>query len=110
MDGLLDSAILPVNTVHPDQNRTTRLQTPGSAYAINDRNTLARVFESEPGATFLDFSLDEVLQLAPFLQALNVQDKYLSSIYDEETACEDDGVVDNSLTKAFKERAYDLLR
>ncbi|KAH6672240.1 hypothetical protein B0J14DRAFT_69385 [Halenospora varia] len=110
LETLLTSDILPVRILDGDSSHIIILQAPQSDLAINDRNKLARVFQNTPGATILDFTLEEVLQLEPFLQALGLQNKYLSSMYDEETACGDEGVVDNNLTEKFRERAYDLLR
>jgi hypothetical protein len=110
LDTLLASDILPIKKLDQNSNQITILQSPHSDFAVNDRNILAGVFLSEPRASFLDFTLEEVTELNPFLQALGLQNKYISSIYDEETACGDEGVVDGLRTAKFKERAYDLLR
>lgn len=98
LDILITSEILPVRR-------------PGSAsnsnFAIIDRTKLAEIFDGH--ATFLDFTLEEVHQLYPFLHALDLERNYLSLLCDEETACGDNGSVDRKRTAEFKERAYDLL-
>jgi hypothetical protein len=79
-----------------------------SNFSIIDRTKLADIFRPHTG--FLDFSLEEVQNLAPFLQALDLSNKYLSSLCTEETACSDSGLLDVVLTEKFKNRAYYLLR
>jgi len=72
-------------------------------FSIIDRKKLADIFR--PYTAFLDFSLEEVQNLAPFLKALD-----LSSLCTEETACSDSGILDVVLTQKFSNRAYYLLR
>lgn len=76
-------------------------------FSIIDRAKLADIFKPYTG--FLDFSL-EVQNLAPFLQALDLRNKYLSRLCTEETACSDSGLLDVVLTEKFKNRAYYRLR
>jgi hypothetical protein len=84
------------------------LQSCSSNFAITDRAKLADTFRGHIG--FLDFSLEEVQQLRPILQALKLDRKYLSLICTENTACSEDRVLDSKLTKEFQDRAYYLLR
>lgn len=79
-----------------------------SNFSIIDRTKLADIFRPYTG--LLDFSLEEVQNFAPFLQALHLGNKYLSNLCTEETACSDSGVLDVVLTGKFKDRAYYLLR
>jgi hypothetical protein len=104
---LLTCNILPVRKV---RHAVAELSLQGceSNFAVVDRAKLADVFANS--ATFLDFSLEEVRQLEPFLRALNLGEKYLSRICTEETACSDDGTLDRGLTLEFQDRAYPLLR
>ena len=85
-----------------------RFQNCGSNFGVVDRTKLADIFMAHTG--FLDFSLEEVQNLAPFLTALNLSNKYLSSLCIEETGCGDSGIFDVTLTESFKNRAYHLLR
>jgi hypothetical protein len=79
-----------------------------SDFGIVDRIKLADIFEGE--VDLLDFSLEEVLQLEPFLRSLELGDKYLSLLCREETDCQGEGLLDNRLTADFNSRAYHLLR
>jgi hypothetical protein len=111
LDALLTLDTLPVKKfLGQGPNRSTVLQSSETDFAVNDRNNIAKVFQREHGVAFLDFTLEEVLQLKPFLQAMGLGSKYLSLISEEETVCEDEGLIESSLTAKFKERAYDLLR
>ncbi|CZR67410.1 uncharacterized protein PAC_17309 [Phialocephala subalpina] len=104
---LLSCNILPVKKARHDSANVS-LQNCGSDFTVVDRTKLADIFKGHVG--FLDFSLEEVRQLDPFLQALDLSKKYLSRVCTDETACSDDGVLDVDLTENFKNRAYDLLR
>jgi hypothetical protein len=77
-------------------------------FAINDREKLAKMFNGH--VKFLDFSLEEVCHLEPFLQALGLSKNFLSRLCTEKTDCDDDGIFEDTLTAKFKNRAYYLLR
>lgn len=79
-----------------------------SEFAIIDRTKIAEVFDGH--VPFLNFYLEEVRQLQPFLEALGLHSKYLSVLCDEDTACDETGSLDARLTSDFKSRAHDLLR
>jgi hypothetical protein len=104
---LISCNILPVRTTRLGSAEVS-LQSRGSNFTVIDRTKLADIFREHVG--FLDFSLEEVRQLDPFLHALDLSKKYLSRVCREETACSDDGVLDVDLTEKFKDRAYYLLR
>jgi hypothetical protein len=103
---LITSEILPVRRPGSASN-SYAFQSCQNNFAIIDRTKLAEIFDGH--ATFLDFTLEEVRQLYPFLHALDLERNYLSLLCDEETACVDNGSVDRKRTAEFKERAYDLL-
>jgi hypothetical protein len=107
LDTLLTSDILPVRRPEPSPNHNRFLQSCQTDFVVIDRTKLAEIFDGH--AAFLDFTLEEVQQLYPFLHALGLGKKYLSLICDEETACSENGLVDSKLTAEFTERAYDLL-
>ena len=99
--------ILPVRRTRHGSAEIS-LQNCGRNFTVVDRTKLADIFMEHVG--FLDFSLEEVRQLDPFLRALDLSKKYLSRVCIEETACRGDGVLDVDLTNKFKDRAYYLLR
>jgi len=104
---LVPCNILPVRRVRHGSAEGS-LQIFGSNFSVVDRTKLADIFREHVG--FLDFSLEEVRQLDPFLQALDLSKKFLSCVCTEETACSDDGVLSMDLTQEFNDRAYYLLR
>lgn len=111
LDHLLEVDFLPVKVFNDDSQRfATVLRSARSDFAIIDNISIARNFEHEQEAKFLDFTLEEVLKLERFLKALHLEDRYISTNTYEETACEDDGEEDRRLTSRFRERAHELLR
>jgi hypothetical protein len=104
---LLRCKILPIRRSRAGFTQVS-FQNPQSNFAVADRTKLAKIFEDHVG--FLDFSLDEVRQLDPFVHALGLSQNLLSSLCIEETACTDDGILDSDLIERFIERAYFLLR
>ena len=104
---LMSCDFLPIR-VGRSGSDSISLQSCSRNFAITDRAKLASSFTGQIG--FLDFSLEEVRQLRPFLQALDLDRKYLSFICIENTACNEDRVLDRKLTKEFQDRAYYLLR
>ncbi|KAF8859481.1 hypothetical protein BDZ45DRAFT_673240 [Acephala macrosclerotiorum] len=107
LTSLADTNFLPIRRTG-SVSAVVRFQSCRSNFSIIDRTKLADIFR--PCTGFLDFSLEEVQNLAPFLQALGLRNKYLSHLCTEETACGDSGVLDVVLTGRFKNRAYYLLR
>jgi hypothetical protein len=107
LESLLGISFLPIvdNSATP---RAVRFQSCRSNFSIRDQTKLADIFKEH--AKFLDFSLEQIRELEPFLQALNLGDKYLSRLCTQETACSDDGTLDMELTEGFNQRAYYLLR
>lgn len=62
-------------------NGSIKLQTGRTQFAITDRKTLGDIFG--PRAKILDFSLDEVRRLRPFLSWLGLETRYLSTMVRE---------------------------
>lgn len=104
---LVSCNILPIRNVSHGVVSIT-LKSCASNFVINDRVQLSTIFTGHVG--FLDYYLEEVRALTPFLHALNLSEKYLSSVCTEHTACDDSGDLDLVLTEKFKDRAYHLLR
>ncbi|OBT74408.1 hypothetical protein VF21_06830 [Pseudogymnoascus sp. 05NY08] len=77
-------------------------------FAIIDTTKLLAIFRDH--VDVLDFSLEEVHELAPFLEGLGVQYKYLSRLCTAQTACREDGIIAGRLTREFTDRAYEILR
>ena len=77
-------------------------------FVVTDRVKLSDIFRGH--ASFLDFTLEDVRRLDPFMGALGLKKKYLSLICTEETACNGGAEFDRSLTEDFKDRVYGLLR
>ena len=77
-------------------------------FAIIDNTKLSAIFQDH--VDLLDFSLEEVHELAPFLGGLGLQSKYLSRLYTTQTSCDENGTADEILTRKFTDRAYEILR
>lgn len=107
LSSLVDVNFLPIRRTGSSREGV-RLQNCRSNFSIIDRTKLAEIFRPHTG--FLDFSLEEVQNLAPFLRALDLSHKYLSRLCTEETACSDSGLLDSVLTEQFRNRAHYLLR
>jgi hypothetical protein len=104
---LAEVRFLPIGRTGPG-SAEVRFQNCRSNFSIVDRAKLADIFKQHTG--LLDFSLEEVLSLAPFLQALGLGNKYLSQLCTEETARPNHGVLAEDLTQNFRNRAYYFLR
>ena len=77
-------------------------------FAIIDNTKLSAIFQDY--VDLLDFSLEEVHELAPFLEGLGLQSKYLSRLCTTQTTCREDGMIAGRLTQEFTDRAYGILR
>jgi hypothetical protein len=108
LNNLLTCNFLPVRVPQPGAAHRIEFRACQSDFAIIDRIKLAEIFEGR--VELLDFSLEEILQLEPFLRSLGLGSKYLSLLCREETDCQGESLLDNGLTADFNGRAYDLLR
>ncbi|KAF5691492.1 hypothetical protein FCIRC_392 [Fusarium circinatum] len=86
LNSLLDTTPNPpdeepvfLGTVFPVRypNKSVKLQSGRTQFAIADRKTLGDIFA--PLAKMLDFTLDEVRRLRPFLSWLDLEKRYLST-------------------------------
>ncbi|KAI1353752.1 hypothetical protein F5Y01DRAFT_50390 [Xylaria sp. FL0043] len=109
--GLLECKIFPVR--HPTANHQTdvRLTTGRAEFAIIDRQLFYEAFESQ--VKFLDFTLDEIRRLEPFISWLNFSRRYLSVAVKEisivRTKDHASTLIRNS-DRGLVKRAHSLLR
>ncbi|KAF4452438.1 hypothetical protein F53441_4718 [Fusarium austroafricanum] len=77
--GLPDEEPILLGAVFPVKypNRSVKLQSGRTQFAIADRKALGDIFA--PQAKMLDFTLDEVRRLRPFLSWLDMESRYLST-------------------------------
>ncbi|KAF2421213.1 hypothetical protein EJ08DRAFT_738278 [Tothia fuscella] len=76
-------------------------------FAIPDRREFRRAFEGK--INILEFSLEEVHSIRPFLFGLGLENKYLSSLVTEETQVEG-GTNDLRLTLDLRKKSYAMCR
>ena len=107
LESMVECSILPVRGDRSGSESVT-FRNCHDNFVVTDRVKLGEVFRGHIG--FLDFSLEEVRQLNPFLQALNLDKKFLSLVCKTRTACTEERVLDARLTTKFRDRAYALLR
>lgn len=105
---LSSCSFLPVRVPQPGAAHQIEFRACEDDFAIVDRIKLAEIFDGH--MEFLDFGLEEIIQLEPFLRSLSLGSKRLSLLCREETDCQGEGLLDNRLTADFNGRAYDLLR
>jgi hypothetical protein len=78
-------------------------------FAINDRQLLAEMFQGR--IDHLDFSLEEVRKLQPFLSSFDLEDRYLSRAVTETSSVQGDvGVISRERTRQVRSRAHALAR
>ena len=99
---------LPLRVPQPGAAHRIEFRACQSDFAIVDRMKLAEIFDGH--IEMLDFGLEEVLQLEPFLTSLGLGSKYLSLLCRKETDCQGESLLDDRLTADFNVRAYSLLR
>ncbi|XRM42034.1 hypothetical protein ABZX51_005272 [Aspergillus tubingensis] len=102
---VINNAVFPVRFPHGG----VQLQTSASAFAIADRKHLFSYFSSK--ANLLDFEVDEVLRLEPFIQWTGLNDRYLSLCIKEITMVGGDhaGPLSNP-DRDISHKAHGLLR
>lgn len=86
---------------------TNAFTTAAADFAISDRAEYGDAFESK--IRILDYSVQEVRQCSSFLLAMGLKDRHLSETVEEKTRV-DNGVISNSLTMRFRQKAYALFR
>lgn len=83
-----------------------QLRDAGAKFAIVDHERFGRAFQER--ADLLDFSLDEVQRLRPFLEATNLRDNYLSDLVEEVSEVTGNSVESSELTIQLRSLAYAL--
>jgi hypothetical protein len=106
LDELIRLSCLPVHV--PGSNRV-KLMRPSEIFFIADRREYEQVFRGK--VPVLDYSLEEIHALQPFLEALGLADRYMSVAVQETTRVQQlSDVPLKSLSQAFRARAKALYR
>ncbi|KAK2591572.1 hypothetical protein QQS21_010742 [Conoideocrella luteorostrata] len=102
---ILESTLFPVRF----PNGTVTCCSTTTDFFIADRATLRQSFAQK--VNLLDFTLEEVVQLRPFLQWTGLQERYMSLCVREITMCQDEGAMLISRpNRQIHNRAHALLR
>ncbi|KAI0813926.1 hypothetical protein GGR55DRAFT_486989 [Xylaria sp. FL0064] len=109
--GLLECKIFPVRYPTADHQTDVRLTTGRAEFAIIDRQLFYEAFESQ--VKFLDFTLDEIRRLEPFISWLDFSRRYLSVAVKEISIVRSENrastLIRNS-DRGLMKRAHSLLR
>ena len=90
-------------------NGSTELASTASEFFIVDRIEYGAVFQGK--VPIMEFSLEDVRRLSPFLRALGLEDRYMSSATGETTTVQQpDSEPSASLTFAFRQRSKAFYR
>lgn len=103
LEQLKELKILPVQM----PNGVVNLQSTRDAFSIVDRDPLRKAFRGK--ISMLDYSLEEVRILRPFLSSLGLEDRFLSRTVTEESTARESSF-DRVLTSEFRAKAYTLFR
>lgn len=96
---------LPVRMTNGD----TKLESVESQFFIADRVEYKSIFQSK--VPILDYSLEEIHTLNPFLKALGLENRFMSSIIEEITTVEhQDSEPSVSLTRTFRRKSKHFTR
>ncbi|KAF3407649.1 hypothetical protein DPV78_001639 [Talaromyces pinophilus] len=107
LDELMSLSCLPV--LLPGSMNTVKLMRPSEIFFIADRREYEQLFRGK--VPVLDFSLEEIHALHPFLEALGLTDRYMSVTVQETARVQQSSEVPSeSLTQAFQARAKALYR
>jgi hypothetical protein len=101
---ILDANIFPVR----DCNGEIALRSASVDFAIPDRDYLSDMFRAK--VTMLDFDLEDVCRLRPFLEWTKLQGRYLSNCVQEATSVSGTGRPIASQGRDLKRKAYYILR
>jgi hypothetical protein len=77
-------------------------------FAIVDRREYGELFKDR--INVLDFSLEEVHNLNPFLSGLGLAERYMSQSVWETTTTPSDGTIRERLTNDLRKKAYAIFR
>jgi hypothetical protein len=99
---LANTKCFPVTT----RDGSVALRATSADFAIVDHERYGQAFRQR--ADLLDFNLDDVQRLRPFLQATNLTDNYLSDLVKEVSEVTGNSEENTELSAQFRERAYAL--
>lgn len=103
LNGLRDCNILPIKGI----DSQVSLQHAASRFAIVDRLQYEDLFRGK--IPMLDFGLEDIHELQPFLSALGLDDRYMSlNIKDKSMA--DPSTLDSILSRGMRAKAYAFYR
>ena len=100
---LRSSRFLPVRAT----DGIVKLADLSAVFAIVDRRYYQDLFKTK--IPFLDFDLEAVHELAPFIHALGLENRYISMTIHESSKAKD-FVIDWGLTRNMREKAFALFR
>ncbi len=103
LNPLRASNILPIKGT----DRQVSLQPAASRFAIVDRLLYGDLFRGE--VPVLDFGLEAIHELRPFLLALDLEDRYMSQII-KEVSMTNASTLDPVLSRSMREKAYAIFR
>jgi len=103
LQDLKGCSCLPVRT----QSGTIEWCNPSAHFAILDRREYEAVFEGK--IRILDFTLEEVHSIRPFLISFGLSTRFLSSAVEEKTTARDNEF-DTKLTNDMRKKAYAIYR
>ena len=102
---VVNNEILPVRFPSGE----VRLRNAAQGFALLDRQRLGDDFASQ--AKFLDFSMDEIRTLRPFISWAGLEERYLSRAVKEISSANDDSTQPiSSPGRDIKQKAHALLR
>lgn len=105
LSSIQNASILPVRR----KDGKVIFLSPGDDFVINDRQKLANAFQGK--VAMLDFNLEDVRILEPFLIALDLGERYLSSIVKQTSSLNSGaGSPDHELTHSLRQKAHALHR
>lgn len=106
LDELLNLSCLPV---HVPGSSTIKLMKPSDKFFIADRREYEQVFKEK--VPVLDFLLEEIYYLWPFIEALELTDRYMSVAVQEKTGVQQSSeALSKSLSQDFRAKAGALYR
>lgn len=100
---LASEAIIPVMNA----DGTVSLAKSTSIFALPDRAEYSRMFEGKVAT--IDFGIEELHTLSPFVSAMGMGSKLMSSAV-RETNSNEEATLDEKLTTDFRQRAFALFR
>lgn len=109
-DSLEDMMQLPCLPVCiPESRSTVKLMSPSEVFFVSDRREYGQFFQGK--VPILDFALEEIHALHPFLDALNLKDRYMSVAVKESTRVQRPSETPSmELSRAFRAKSKAFYR